>query len=151
MSSRARTMYGGRGPLRAWLVTLSGHAAIACAAVALAAEPLPPEITAEAIDAAHTAEQHEAIAKAYAREAADAHAAATEHRNMSNPPGGSTYLMRPGADDRRLNAEPTVLLYHCRNLAESLERAGREADALAQAHHMMAERANGATPNAPDK
>lgn len=145
MLTRARARYGGRGNLRAWLVKLSGHAAMACSAVVLAAEPLPPTITAEAIDAARTPEQHEAIAKAYAREAAEAHAAATEHRNMSNPPGGYTSLMRPGADDRRLNAEPTVLLYHCRNLAESLEKVGREADALAQAHHMMAVRAKEAT------
>ena len=144
MLSGTHSRHDGRRHLGIWIAMLSGSVAAACVTVTLAAEPVPPEITPEAIDAARSPEQHEAIAKAYAREAAEAHAAASEHRNMANPPGGYSSLMRPGADARRLMAEPTVFLYHCRKLADNLEQVGREADALAQAHHMMAERAKAA-------
>lgn len=151
MLNGTKAKHDGRRHLGVWVAMLSGSVAAACVTVTLAAEPLPPEITPEAIDAARTPEQHEAIAKAYAREAAEAHAAASGHRNMVNPPGGYLSLMRPGADDRRLNAGPTVFLYHCRSLAESLEKVGREADALAQAHHMMADRAKAAPLKSPAK
>lgn len=127
---------------RHWVFLPTGASALlALAAAVLAGEPLPSGLTREALEAANTAEQHQAIADAYTQEASEAHAAASAHRSMANPPGQYMSTQRPGASDRRVNTGPAYLTYHCRALAESLEKAAREADALAVAHHMMAERA----------
>jgi len=132
--------------MRRWVfLAVAASVLLAAAAAVLAGESLPSGLTREALETANTPEQHQAIADAYVQEASEAHAAASAHRNMANPPRQYTSTQRPGAPDRRVNTEPAYLAYHCRALAESLERAAQEADALAQAHRMMAERARRST------
>jgi hypothetical protein len=111
--------------------------ATACAVVALLApprakaeQPLPPGVTADAIENAKTPEQHQAIADAYAKEAEDLRAKALAHRHMD-----SSYD-EPGYRSHKLGFPR-----HCRALTQAYEAAAKEADQLAKDHHAMAEEA----------
>jgi hypothetical protein len=95
-----------------------------------AAESLPPGLTAEAIAAAKTPAEHQAIADAYAKEATNLQAMADAHRKMDS------YYAEPGY----LSAKRGVQR-HCRALVQSYEAAAKDADALAKMHHEMAEAA----------
>ena len=92
------------------------------------AQPIPPGITEDAIKNAKTPEQHQAIADAYAKEAANLKVMADAHRRMNR------YYSEPGYLEY---AFPT----HCEALSQDLEAAAKELDMLAKNHHAMAEAA----------
>lgn len=108
----------------------------ACAVIALfaaglaTAEPLPPGLTAEAIQTATTPEQHRAIGDAYAKEADDLRAKALAHRHMDSSYNEPGYLSSKLGFPR-----------HCRALTQAYETAAKEADTLAKAHRTMADEA----------
>ncbi len=94
------------------------------------AESLPPGLTAQAIASAKTPADHQAIADAYTKEAANLRKLADAHRGMDS------YYNEPGYLSAKLGVKR-----HCRALVESYEAAAKDADALAQVHHEMAEAA----------
>lgn len=94
------------------------------------AETLPPGVTADAVKSAKTPEQHQAIADAYAKEAANLRAMADTHRHMDS------WYAEPGYKSHKLGFPR-----HCRALVQDLESAAKEFDALAKDHHEMAEAA----------
>lgn len=102
-------------------------AALLCAVGTTARAELPSE---DAIKSAKTAEQHQAIADAYAKEAQSLQAQADAHRHMdswySEPPYRSHKLGLPS---------------HCRALTQSLTAAAKEMTGLAKAHQAMADAA----------
>ncbi len=108
----------------------------ACAVIALlaprlaTAEPLPPGLTAEAVQSATTPEQHRAIADAYAKEVEDLQAKALAHRHMDSSYNEPGYLSSKLGFPR-----------HCRALTQAYEAAAKEADGLAKAHRAMADEA----------
>lgn len=108
----------------------------ACAVIGLlaprlaTAEPLPPGLTAEAVQSATTPEQHRAIADAYAKEAEELGAKALAHRHMDS------YYNEPGYRSSKLGFPR-----HCRALTQAYEAAAKEADGLAKAHQAMADEA----------
>lgn len=108
----------------------------ACAVIALlvprlaTAEPLPPGLTAGAVQSATTPEQHRAIADAYAKEAEDLRAKALAHRHMDSSYNEPGYLSSKLGFPR-----------HCRALTQTYETAAKEADGLAKAHQAMADKA----------
>jgi hypothetical protein len=93
-------------------------------------ESAPAGVSAEQIENAKTPEQHQAIADAYAKEAEDLRAQALAHRKMDS------HYAEPGYRANKLG-----MPRHCRALEQELEAAAKEADALAKAHHAMAEAA----------
>jgi hypothetical protein len=107
-----------------------------CAVIALlasgsaTAESLPPGVTAEAIKTASTPEQHQTIADAYAKEAANLRAMADAHRHMDS------WYAEPGYKSSKLGFPR-----HCQALVQDLEGAAKQFDALAKDHHEMAENA----------
>ena len=112
------------------LMMILGTLASPVVATSLAAETLPPGLTAEAIGSAKTPGDHQAIADAYAKEAEQLRAQATAHRHMDS------HYNEPGYLSAKLG-----LQRHCRALVQSYEAAAKDADALAKAHHEMAEAA----------
>lgn len=102
---------------------------------------LPEGLSSDAIRTASTPEQHRAISEAYAREAENLRGQADLHRHMGHPSAGLSAGRATGAEDRRTTSEPANLAYHCRALTQKLDEAAKAADALAQAHRMMADRA----------
>jgi hypothetical protein len=96
----------------------------------LAADALPPGLSAEAIANAKTPADHQAIADAYAKEAEQLRAQAMAHRHMDS------HYNEPGYLSSKLGFPR-----HCRALVQSYESAAKDADALAKAHHQMAEAA----------
>ena len=97
-------------------------------ATAPGAQQLPPGLSEEAVKNAKTAEQHQAIADAYAKEAENLRAQALAHRHMDS------YYDEPGYRAGKLG-----LPRHCRALEQSLNAAANDADAMAKAHHEMAQ------------
>src|SRR5215472_8492744 len=91
------------------------------------AQPIPPGITEDAIKNAKTPEQHQAIADAYAKEAANLRAMADAHRHMDS------WYAEPGYKSKKLGFPS-----HCRALVQDLEAAAKQFDALAKDHHEMA-------------
>lgn len=102
------------------------------AATVAAAAPLSAGLTPEAIKNAKTADEHRAIADAYAAEAEDLRRKAMAHRHMD-----SSYA-EPGYLSQKLGFPR-----HCRALVASYEAAAKEADGLAHAHRAMAEKHGG--------
>ena len=96
----------------------------------VAAEVLPPGLTAEAIANARTPADHQAIGDAYAKEAEQLRAQAEAHRHMDS------HYNEPGSLSAKLG-----LQRHCRALVQSYESAAKDAEALAKAHREMAESA----------
>jgi hypothetical protein len=94
------------------------------------AENMAPGVSEDAVKSAKTPEQHQAIADAYAKEAANLRAQADAHRHMDS------WYNEPGYRSSKLGFPR-----HCRALAQNLETAAKEFDALAKAHHEMAEAA----------
>ena len=105
-------------------------AALLGAALASAprAESFPPGLSEDAVKSAKSPEQHQAIADAYAKEAENLRAQALAHRHMDS------YYSEPGYRSNKLG-----LPRHCRALEQSLNAAANDADALAKAHHEMAQ------------
>ena len=93
----------------------------------IAAESLPPGLTAQAIASAKTPADHQAIADAYAKEAENLRARANEHRAMDKQ------YSDPGYQSLKLGAG-----LHCQKLVQAYEAAALDADALAKAHREMA-------------
>ena len=91
------------------------------------AEPMPAGVTADAVKSAKTPEQHQAIADAYAKEAANLRAMADSHRQMDS------WYAEPGYKSSKLGFPR-----HCQALAKDLDAAAKEYDSLAMAHHDMA-------------
>ena len=112
------------------LMMILGSLATSVVATSLAAEALPPGLTAETIGNAKTPGDHQAIADAYAKEAEQLRAQALAHRHMDSRYNEPGYLSSKLGFKR-----------HCRALMESYEAAAKDADALAKAHHEMAEAA----------
>ena len=94
------------------------------------AENMPPGVSEDAVKSAKTPEQHQAIADGYAKEAANLRAQADAHRRMDS------WYDEPG-----YRSSKQGFPRHCRALTQSLETAAKEFDALAKAHHEMAEAA----------
>ena len=94
------------------------------------AETLPPGVSEDTIKSAKTPEQHQAIADAYAKEAANLRAMADSHRHMDS------WYAEPGYKSSKLGFPR-----HCRALTQDLEAAAKEFDALAKDHHEMAQAA----------
>jgi len=92
------------------------------------AESFPPGLSEDAVKSAKSPEQHQAIADAYAKEAENLRAQALAHRHMDS------YYSEPGYRSNKLG-----LPRHCRALEQSLNAAANDADALAKAHHEMAQ------------
>jgi hypothetical protein len=117
--------------MKHFIQTIAMTALLAMPLVAVAAgESLPPGLTAEAIAAAKTPAEHQAIADAYAKEAANLRATAAAHRSMDS------HYAEPGYMSAKLGVQR-----HCRALVQSYESAAKDADALAKMHHEMAETA----------
>ena len=112
------------------LMIILGTLASPVVATSLGAETLPPGLTAEAIGSAKTSGDHQAIADAYAKEAEQLRAQALAHRHMDSRYSEHAYLSSKLGFPR-----------HCRALVQSYEAAAKDADALAKAHHEMAEAA----------
>jgi hypothetical protein len=87
-------------------------------------------VTEDAVKNAKTPEQHQAIADSYAKEAANLRAMADAHRHMDS------WYAEPGYKSAKLGFPR-----HCQALVKSLDAAATEYDALAKAHHEMAEAA----------
>jgi len=109
-------------------MALASAALLGALAGAPAAETLPPGLSEEAIKSAKTPEQHQAIADAHAKEAANLRAMADSHRHMDS------WYSEPGYKSGKLGFPR-----HCRALVQDLEGAAKEYDALAKAHHEMAQ------------
>jgi hypothetical protein len=78
---------------------------------------------------AHTKAEHQALAKYYAGEAADARALASRHQSM-----GRAYLGSKGGDKQ-------AFTNHCKRIAEQQEAMAKEFDALAKLHEDEAKKA----------
>src|SRR5262245_1148563 len=92
------------------------------------AESVPPGLSEDVEKNAKPQEQHQAIADAYTKEAENLRAQAPAHRHMDS------YYSEPGYRPSKLG-----LPRHCRALEQSLNAAANDADALAKAHHEMAQ------------
>lgn len=99
--------------------------ALALAAPAFAGAPEGP--SAAAIAAADTPAEHEALAAAYEKQAAELRALADQHRAMDKEYSG------PGYRSLKLGAA-----LHCQKLVAAYEAAAKEADALAASHREAA-------------
>src|SRR5215472_753703 len=108
-------------------VALVSAALLTVLATAPRADIAPPGVTAEQIKSAKTPEQHQAIADAYAKEAANLRAMADAHRHMDS------WYAEPGYKSKKLGFPS-----HCRALVQDLEAAAKQFDALAKDHHEMA-------------
>jgi hypothetical protein len=115
--------------MRISLLTFTLLAAVVLAVPAFA-ESMPPGVTADAVKNAKTAEQHQAIADAYAKEAANLRAMADSHRHMDS------WYAEPGYKASKLGFPR-----HCQALAKDLDAAAKEYEALAKSHHEMAKAA----------
>jgi hypothetical protein len=116
--------------MKRFILMTTMAAALAMPFASLAAEGLPPGLTSEAIAAAKTPADHQAIADAYTKEAENLRAVANAHRHMDS------YYNEPGHLSAKLGATR-----HCRALVQAYETAAKDADALAKVHHEMAEAA----------
>ena len=117
--------------MRLSLVMLTISAAILLAVQAPAfAQPMPGGVTEDTVKNAKTPEQHQAIADAYAKEAANLRAMADSHRHMDS------WYAEPGYKSSKLGFPR-----HCQALAKDLDAAAKEYDALAKSHHEMAQAA----------
>ena len=112
------------------MMMIVGAAVAPTMSTSLAAETLPVGLTAEVIANAKTPADHQAISDAYAKEAEQLRAQATAHRHMDSRYDEPGYLSSKLGFKR-----------HCRALVESYEAAAKDAEALAKAHHEMAEAA----------
>jgi len=110
-------------------LTLLGALVLAVQAPAFA-QPMPSGVTEDQVKNAKTPEQHQAIADAYAKEAANLRAMADTHRHMDS------WYAEPGYKSKKLGFPS-----HCRALVTDLEGAAKQFDALAKDHHEMAEAA----------
>jgi hypothetical protein len=111
------------------MLTLSAAIVLAGQAPVFA-EPMPAGVTEDAVKSAKTPEQHQAIADAYAKEAANLRAMADSHRHMDS------WYAEPGYRSSKLGFPR-----HCQALAKDLDAAAKEYDALAKSHHEMAQAA----------
>ena len=111
------------------MLTLSA-AIVLAVRVPVFAQPMPSGVTEDAVKNAKTPEQHQAIADAYAKEAANLRAMADAHRHMDS------WYAEPGYKSSKLGFPR-----HCQALAKDLDAAAKEYDALAQSHHEMAQAA----------
>lgn len=102
-------------------------AALLCAVGTTARAELPSE---DAIKNAKTAEQHQAIADAYTKEAQSLEAQADAHRHMD-----SWYAEAP------YRSHKLGFPSHCRALTQSLTAAANQMKDLAKAHQAMADAA----------
>jgi len=117
--------------MRLSLVMLTLFAAILLAGQApVFAQPMPGGVTEDTVKNAKTPEQHQAIADAYAKEAANLRAMADSHRHMDS------WYAEPGYKSSKLGFPR-----HCQALAKDLDAAAKEYDALAKSHHEMAQAA----------
>jgi len=110
-------------------IVLAALLATPFTSVARAAD-LPAGLTAQAIAAAKTPAEHQAIADAYATEAESLRAKANEHRAMDKEYSG------PGYQSLKLGAA-----MHCKKLVQAFEAAAKDADSLATMHRDMAKAA----------
>jgi len=111
------------------MLTLSPATVLALQA-AVFAQPMPSGVTENTVKNANTPGQHQAIADAYAKEAANLRAMADSHRHMDS------WYAEPGYKSSKLGFPR-----HCQALAKDLDAAAKEYDALAKAHHEMAQAA----------
>jgi outer membrane murein-binding lipoprotein Lpp len=90
----------------------------------------PSAATQQRIEAAQTRADHEALAASYDKEAADARAAAVNHRKMAK-----SYLnYQPGRGGGNMTA-------HCNSVAGSYDRIATEYDGMAIMHRQLASQA----------
>jgi hypothetical protein len=89
------------------------------------------EPSAEAIKAAKTPAEHNAIADAYAKEATELRQKAADHKAML-----ASYDKGPGYVKAKSGLEQ-----HCRSLISLYEKGAKDADAMAKMHRDMAAKA----------
>jgi len=87
----------------------------------------PSGATQQRIEAAQTRADHEALAASYDKEAADARAAAANHRKMAK----SYQSYQPGRGGGNMTA-------HCNSVAGSYEQIATEYDGMAMMHRRLA-------------
>ena len=111
------------------LITFVGAGVIALAMSSGAWASGGAEVTPEQIAAAHTAADHQAIAKAYEDEAANLDRKVEMHQGM--------------ADAYKSAGKPAVVAQakHCERLAQNFKSAAMETRALAAEHRAMAKTA----------
>jgi len=88
----------------------------------------------EAIEGATTAAEHEALAEAYDKLAADARAMAEKHRRMRAAYGRATSRKGPGVTGGAMK-------FHCGQLITRYDEAAAEAEMLADLHRQLAAKA----------
>jgi hypothetical protein len=110
-----------------WMMLMVLTAAVLTLRATAFTEPMPSGVSEEAVKSAKTPEQHQAIADAYAKEAANLRAMADSHRHMDS------WYGEPGYKSSKLGFPR-----HCRALAQDLDAAAKEMDGLAKAHREMA-------------
>jgi hypothetical protein len=89
------------------------------------------EPSAEAIKSAKTAAEHNAIADAYAKEAAELRQKVADHKAML-----ASYDKGPGYIKSKTGFDQ-----HCKSLISAYEKAAKDADVMAKMHRDMAAKA----------
>ena len=116
--------------LSKWLVASVTTLVLAAIAFTAAAQNISHEELMHKIQQAKTRAEHEEIAGMYEQEARNERNAADEHRKTE-----SLYKnFDPSAGGRN----PGQLARHCKNIADTYERAAHEHEALAALHHQAA-------------
>lgn len=90
----------------------------------------PAAATQQRIEAAQTRADHEALAASYDKDAADARAAAANHRKMAK----SYQSYQPGRGGGNMTA-------HCNSVAANYDRIATEYDGMAIMHRQLASQA----------
>ncbi len=117
----------GKSPMPAALALSIGIALGGCGSTP---SSVPSAATQQRIDAAQTRVEHEALAVAYDREAADARGKAAEHRGMA-----VRYQTYPaGSGGGKISA-------HCNAIARSYDGIAADYDGMATGHRHLAGRA----------
>jgi outer membrane murein-binding lipoprotein Lpp len=115
--------------LRRWPVLASSALLMSVVLAGCVSTPTsaPSAATHQRIEAAQTRADHEALAASYAKDAADARAAAANHRRMAK----SYQSYQPGRGGGNMTA-------HCNSVAGSYERIATEYDGMAITHRQLA-------------
>ena len=118
--------------LRRWPVLASSALLMSAVLTACVSPPTsaPSGATQQRIEAAQTRADHEALAASYDKEAADARAAAANHRKMAK----SYQSYQPGRGGGNMTA-------HCNSVAGSYEQIATEYDGMAMMHRRLASQA----------
>jgi outer membrane murein-binding lipoprotein Lpp len=118
--------------LRRWPVLASSALLMSVLLAGCVSTPTnaPSAATQQRIEAAQTRADHEALAASYDKDAADARAAAANHRRMAK----SYQSYQPGRGGGNMTA-------HCNSVAANYDRIATEYDGMAIMHRQLASQA----------